>query len=663
MRPVYLASALLGVGAIAGVGISWATFEHDIVVRQRAAVEWIGLTQADQSLREGHRPYNSDVAIFLSNRAVEKALKQLAGATITPPSDKYGDLKITIKDVALRPTVGLAGVALTLEISSMQRGITLIVAADANLAFRGVRTGVVAGGHSLATADFALSILSAEPRLKWGFLDISGRQFVSELISSGLMLALDKDLVVSVPFEDRLALDTKIDAKNVLPTDAGSVTLAVTMPGKVLEQRFAITSPLFLKSGVWLLANVAADGQSALPAPAAPNLAAADLSAKVASLRAAIAQATQGLEQPRDLVLWVKGSGLVGLLDKLESMPRENRTVTLQSEATTGQLTSDGKSYAELSNPRAATALIVVAPLNAQWTANRGVSFTLDVSADLAASIHAHVNPLPVGGGAGTTVGMVGGATKRVAGTLTLANSMVAGHSVLLLGLEMPCDNIDTELRTDGKLIVGPMKTDVISVGLRWSIPVPRSVGQSNVVLDDTPRRFPTQRSDWKSGGMRVVPAHPAVEFTMHITNATANTDGYIIMGDLDLRPVDKVEPTSDEVAQRAAIAKALADANQAASTACTTEQHMRVLLGGMEIGPNGVVWQTIYNAINDLTHGPGPNNEVVKAGNNAVHDLTHGPGPNNEVVKAGNNAVHDLTHGPGPNNEVVKALRSINPF
>ena len=156
---------------------------------------------------------------------------------------------------------------------------------------------------------------------------------------------------------------------------------------------------------------------------------------------------------------------------------------------------------------------------------------------------------------------------------------------------------------------------------------------------------------------------HPAVAFATQVADAAATPDGYIVRADLDMQSTDSVQATSAEIAQRAAIAKALSDAGQVAEASCPSEQHIRVLIGGLEIGPNGFVWQTLYNALNDLTHGPGPNNEVVKALRNAEHDLTQGPGPNNEIVKAARNAEHDLTHGPGPNNEVVKALEAINSF
>src|SRR3984957_16766611 len=107
--------------------------------------------QTIESLHAGHRPLGSDAATFVSNKAVEQALKLLVGATVTTPvATTYGDVKIDIKDVGLQPSYGSTGVTLQLEISSSQRGVTIDVAADAGLAFRAVRTTTAADGHTLA---------------------------------------------------------------------------------------------------------------------------------------------------------------------------------------------------------------------------------------------------------------------------------------------------------------------------------------------------------------------------------------------------------------------------------------------------------------------------------------------------------------------------------
>lgn len=46
-----------GIEVTAVLGVGWATFEYDIVVRQHAAVEWTALTQMADALNAGHRPY------------------------------------------------------------------------------------------------------------------------------------------------------------------------------------------------------------------------------------------------------------------------------------------------------------------------------------------------------------------------------------------------------------------------------------------------------------------------------------------------------------------------------------------------------------------------------------------------------------------------------
>ena len=129
MRAVSLVSGVVGVGAAAALAVGWVTYEHEIVVRARAGAEYGALKLMADALQSGQRPMNSDAAVFLSNAVLDRAMKQLVGATITPPA-KYGDLKVTIKDVRARPAVGLTGVALDLEISSLKRGLTVTMAVE-----------------------------------------------------------------------------------------------------------------------------------------------------------------------------------------------------------------------------------------------------------------------------------------------------------------------------------------------------------------------------------------------------------------------------------------------------------------------------------------------------------------------------------------------------
>ena len=179
------------------------------------------------------------------------------------------------------------------------------------------------------------------------------------------------------------------------------------------------------------------------------------------------------------------------------------------------------------------------------------------------------------------------------------------------------------------------MRTDLFSVGLRWTMPVPKSLGQPTVVLDDLPRRFTLTFPDRGANGMAIKPAHKAVEFATHIISAAAQQDGYLIAADVAIRPADDLTLTAENDAQKVAITKGLDAARQAAAACPATEQHMSVLIGDAEIGANDEIWKRFHDVFNDITNGPGPSNTAVVILNNINNDLHHGPGHNNEIVRA----------------------------
>jgi hypothetical protein len=627
------------VAAMIAIGAFWATYTHNYVLHERATAEWSALTLMDQTLAKGHSPVTADAAVFLSNAALDQALKQLDGATIKPPAAKTGDLTVTVDDVHVVPGVGMTGVVIDVDVASPQRHLAAKMSIEGTLAFRRIATRDVAGDRPVTTAEFAVSVLKAEPHFTWGFLDLPGRHFVSDAIASGLMLALDNHLTVSIPFDDTLAFNTGFDNQSVVPTSAGTVTLKTTLPGQRLEQRFNVRTPLVIGSGIWLLADASTGGQEPIAAPAVPSVSLAELQARDNALRAKVARETMEFNQAHDLVLSVKGDSLVRLVDQMRTLAQDNLTVTIQSTATTGQLASNGKSYAELSNPAAATAHVAFGAPSARWESEKGVAVSMPVSMALNASVHAHVNP-GIGGGIGTTLGMVGNADKTVAGTVSLNATHVGTHSALLLGFDLPCDSLTAELRTDGKLIAGPLHTDMPSVGMRWSMALPSSLGQPTVVIDDLPRRFALPHPATASDGVSVATAHPAVEFAVRNISAATTQDGYLMTSDLAMRPADSLALSPDIEAQRAAIRDGINAARAAAVASCHPEQHMSVLIGDLEIGPNGEIWKRFANIVHDLTQGPGPSNDLVgqdgfvaKTAKNAVKDITQGPGPTNDVV------------------------------
>ncbi|WP_316196000.1 hypothetical protein [Bradyrhizobium sp. SZCCHNRI3052] len=613
----------------------WLTYEHDFVVRERLAGQWSALTLMDEFLEKGRRPQDSDAAAFLSNNALDNALQQLVGATVDVPAEKVGGVSATIENVRIRPNIGVAGAAMDIRVASKNHGAAVKMHIEGDLAFRGTKLVDRAGVSPQTVAEFAISIASAEPRLDWGFLDLPGRRVIGDAIASGLMLALDRHLVVEIPIENGLAFDTGYSNDSTVPTSVGSVTLNSSLPGQTVRQNFALSMPLFVKSGVWLMATRSVPGErSAAVSPVVPDVPRRDLAAKVATLRTKVGDEAKDLERKHDLVLLLKGSAIVGLADQIAKLPVENRTATIRSVATTGQLVSDGKSYVELRDPTSATAHLVMSNVAARWIPNQGAALAVDLNMDMEAKVHVHANPLPVGGGAGTTVMLQGSAGKHVDGTLRLDRIATNGHFLLVLDASMPCGSVTADVKTDGRIEISDFRTDLFPVGLRWSVPVPQSIGQPTLVMDDLPKRFALKTTHRFDDGSSFRMAHDAIEYRVSVADVETSEDGYIVSADLDTHPSDGTISPSKTEARKAAISAALKSAKHPACPA--TEADMRVTIGDIEIGPNGEIMKALRNFVHDVTKGPGPNNEVVKAVTNAVKDVTQGPGHSNDLLGGG---------------------------
>jgi hypothetical protein len=630
MRAGRLLLGLL-IAVLAGVAASWGTYRHDYVVHERAGTEWAALTLTDQTLAQTGQPQDADAAVFFSNSVIDKALKQLVGTTIGPIKSKLGDLVVTVENAQVQPGLGLTGAIVDVKVASTQRSLSVNLTLEGDLSFRGIAP--LTGDKPTATAEFTVDVTKVEPQFNWGFLDIRGRNFLSEAISSGLMIALDNHLTVAVPFEDRISFDTGFKSDTTVKAPDGTVVLNMSLPGKELEQRFSFSAPVFLGSGVWLLAATSASGQAPVTPPAVPDLQPSEFESRTATLREHVSSATKDWQQESDFAFFLSGKALVGFVGKLSALPEANRTVVVHSTAVTGHLVDNDTILLELPDATDINATMTVGPPSAVWTPGKGVSVAADLRMDLHTKIHAHVKPVI---NAGTVLGLEGGTGKHVAGTVELTNKNVDGHSVLSLGATLPCDTVTADVTTDGRLVAGPLKVDLVKVGVRWTMPVPPALGEPNLVLDDLPRRVALKSPKPDDHGIAVTPPHKAIEYVVHVTDAKAVEAGYIVSAKLDMNSIETAELPSEINAQRHALTDNVKAAARASAACPSVDPDMKVLFGGAEFGKNNEIIKAFTNALHDLQHGPGPNNEVVKDLNNAKHDLEHGPGPNNEIRKFG---------------------------
>ncbi|HEV7701007.1 MAG TPA: hypothetical protein VGO43_12310, partial [Pyrinomonadaceae bacterium] len=379
MRAGRLLAGLL-IAVLVAIVASWGTYRRDYVVHERAA-EWVALTLTDQTLAQTRQPQDADAAVFFSNAVIDKAFKQLAGTTIGPIKSKLGDLVVTVEDARVQPGLGLTGAIVDVKVASTLRNLAVNLKLEGDLSFRGIVPQ--ADGKPTATAEFAVGVTKAEPQFNWGFLDIRGRNFLSEAISSGLMIALDNHLTVALPFEDRISFNTGFKSDTTIKAPDGTVALNMSLPGKVLEQRFSFSAPVFLRSGVWLLTATSTSGQGLVRPPAVPDLQPTDLESRIATLREHVSGGTKDWEQESDFVLLLSGKALVGFVGKLSELPEVNRTVVVHSTSVTGHLVDNETILLELPDATDINATMTVGPPSAVWTPAKGVALATDLRMNL----------------------------------------------------------------------------------------------------------------------------------------------------------------------------------------------------------------------------------------------------------------------------------------
>ena len=249
-----------------------------------------------------------------------------------PRTDGAPPVAATVRGARASASLGPMNVTLTLDLenSAGSTGVSLLV--DGNLAFKGFGERVRDDGRRERTIDFAVSLLRVEPRMGLGFTNFRGRGVLADAIAAGLMRALDGNLVVNVPVDDRLALQLGHDRTEVIPTQAGSVTAAFALPRSVVERRIDLATPLALESGACFLGDLAGGSETRgeVPCTMPPS---AELQARLAELRASVSQRTRSFEQSRDFVLWLKGTALTGIV---VSTPVEFQASVAEQKQATG---------------------------------------------------------------------------------------------------------------------------------------------------------------------------------------------------------------------------------------------------------------------------------------------------------------------------------------
>lgn len=296
-------------------------------------------------------------------------------------------------------------------------------------------------------------------------------------------------------------------------------------------------------------------------------------------------------------------------------------------------LLGDGGAYAELNGADRLNVKIALGKPEVAWD-DSGMKLSLPVSADVDASVKVHFDPL-IGGGMGTTLGLVGSGNGTVGGSAKTTVVTSGELSVALMETVLSCDAVKASIATDGRLKIDLGWISVPQVGAKIEIPIGRDPVGTTALLDSRPIyvEFPIldprlEPDKEKRDSMiaknpwAVVPTAPALQYRISPKSVEQTAAGYRFTVGIEVTSIQAGRTREELDVARAAVqasAKVVEEKvkqlirDQPKVATCTGEPTFAILLGPIEIGPQNEVVKFAKNAWNDITKGPGPGNDLRK--------------------------------------------------
>jgi hypothetical protein len=312
-------------------------------------------------------------------------------------------------------------------------------------------------------------------------------------------------------------------------------------------------------------------------------------------------------------------------------------TITAVTKAATGQLASrqrrhdvllDVGAYAELADPTQGRATVQFRPPVADWKDGK-LTLSLGATVNAAAPIKVHIDT-PIGGGIGTSVGIIGAGSGQVSVTGGPAIMSAKGMQMAVLDARMSCEALHADLRTDGVFKTDFGWTRVPSIGGHFEVPLGREPITPTLLLDQRPRfvRFPITESSGNAS-WRIRPKALGAVITIEPQAARGDAAGFFFAANLTIAAVAAPEDpamwkTVADDAERAtgAAAKKFEDAATAAlkevtyDPGCQIKPRFALLLGELEFGENNEIVKFLV-ALGKLPH------EAVEAVEKMGHEVS----------------------------------------
>ncbi|UXN59063.1 hypothetical protein [Phyllobacterium zundukense] len=433
----------------------------------------------------------------------------------------------------------------------------------------------------------------------WGWFNIKLREYASDLIETGLMLQFTEAFTLELPFKNSFAYDLKQDFTQTVsvrdPKDENWIKVRMTVPPNELSQEIKAANAVILDGGVWLLTDF-----NEKPVATSVKEPPSEIQDDIVRMRKNLEQIRIPKLKDADIALWINGTVAHLVQDKFNQLPAANRTATVKSVQFKGRLADQKWSadvlgevgvFAELADPGAVAAAIVVNAVGISWTKGRRLKLSLNAQADAKASVDLHVDPL-IGRGVGTTVDLNGNASIASGFDARFEIGEVGGNTIVMLKPDIGCRNIKLALKTDRKAEFEEAWVSVPSVGANVTVPVGLQTAPDVVLLSDLPFQRQGRGPDGKplkvKGGEHhflFTPAWTAVQYALVPKRVEADDGGLWIAANLTTKLLGSEPANYDRAAAEMKLAAAATEGQ--IRTNCPGEPGFALTIGDLEFGDN----------------------------------------------------------------------------
>jgi hypothetical protein len=578
-------------------GAAFALYRERLEVAYRAdrlLLEWQAAKLAEAALRRAPSPTQWDAAVFLSGDGLQKLIGGLNGLTLSLQGD---DLSLKLRDISVKTMPAFLDIQFELQASSPKRNADLTLKVESELVYVGYEESKPGSG----VLQFRMIPLDIVPSIAWAGFDFRGGRLASELLTTGLLPKVLSAAPLTVPLQQ--SLQAEFGGKSTATVDlnkglGSTLTYELAVPKTEVSWTVGSFAPLITAKGMWLVASSEKDASPKPPVPegSSPN----SLTHELDSIRSTLLR----LDTPAaDIAVWLSSKPLLSILKRFADQPEGQRTVSIQSTKITGRIAEDnwsddllgkGGTFAEFVDDRSLSGQVVVGNIRSSWVPKQGLSVDLDAGAHADAKVHVHVDPL-IGGGVGTTFGLVGDAVAHPGIDLKVESASLNGTKVIVVRPAARCGQLDLDLETDGKAKTDFGWTKVPSIGVVRHQPLALSGPKPIVILDGLPFVIDGRDSEGLprkfAAGERTVAIEPAWRYlsaTVSPVGIDATDAGWMITASLTVAGSDRPDELSRTTSAREALRAAASDL--AAPQACSGDSTTEVKLGPFVIGPNNEI-------------------------------------------------------------------------